>query len=311
MSSVTLCIPAFNAAAYLPTLLSSAFAQNPPFNEILVYDDCSSDNTIAIAESYGARVIRGNVNRGCSYGKNQLASHAKSDWLHFHDADDDLYPNFGKAVNNWIISHGNNYDVLLLSFNYFDASSGKLLATAVHDNDELHADALKYAINHKIVNFGVYKRLAFLNVGGFDLDPDVLYNEDNALHQHLAKSNLKFDALSEVTCINYRYDVSMSASNNLKCQRSNYFVLKKTAAGYGQRYATELSTKFWDCATGLATENDWEFVRNCADEIKKLGVKPTITGSSVTKLLASLDHFFALWLREMMIRVFKPYLRKK
>jgi glycosyltransferase involved in cell wall biosynthesis len=310
MSRLALCIPAYNAAAYLPRLLSSARSQAIPFDEILVYDDCSTDNTAAVAESYGARVIHGDINRGCSYGKNELAKQSTCEWLHFHDADDDLYLNFSESVNTWINNNRSNYDILLLSFDYFDVSSGKLLATTVYNKDELHADALKYVINHKIVNFGVYKRSAFLAAAGFDLDPDVLYNEDNALHQRLAKYGLKFDAIQEVTCVNYRYDVSMSASNVLKCLRSNYYVLKKTAASHGSLYAAELTEKLWDCAARLTAEKDWEFVRKALKEIKQLGFKRPVKENPGFKLMAAINPFFALWAREMMIRTFKPYLRK-
>ena len=41
--------------------------QTKRFDEIWVYDDCSRDNTSEIAERYGARVVRGAVNRGCSW----------------------------------------------------------------------------------------------------------------------------------------------------------------------------------------------------------------------------------------------------
>lgn len=310
MSSLALCIPAYNAAAYLPGLLSSAKSQAIPFDEILVYDDCSTDDTATVAESFGARVIRGDVNRGCSFGKNELAKQSTCEWLHFHDADDDLYPNFGENVNTWISDSGSNYDILLLSFDYIDIASGKLLATTIYNQDELHADALKYVIEHKIVNFGVYKRDAFLAAGGFDLDPDVLYNEDNALHQHLAKLGLKFDVLQEITCVNYRYDVSMSASNVLKCLHSNYYVLKKTAATHGELYAAELTEKLWDCSARLAAEKDWDFVREALKEIKQLGFKRPVKESTSFKLLVAINPFFALWAREMMIRTFKPYLRQ-
>lgn len=310
MSRLALCIPAYNASAHLPRLLSSAQSQAIPFDEILVYDDCSTDDTAAVAQSFGVRVIRGDVNRGCSYGKNELAIQSICEWLHFHDTDDDLYPNFSESVNTWINKSGSSYDILLLSFNYFDASSGKLFSTTVYDKAGLHTDALKYVISNKIVNFGVYKRAAFLAAGGFDLDPDVLYNEDNAFHQRLARHSLRFDALTDVTCINYSYDVSMSASNVLKCLHANYHVLKKTTTSHGAKYAAELAESFWHCAVRLAAEKDWEFVKKALTEIKRLGFKPYAKESLGFKVIASVNPFLALWGREMMIRTFKPYLRK-
>jgi glycosyltransferase involved in cell wall biosynthesis len=51
--------------------------QQIPFDEILVYNDCSTDDTAVIAREYGATVITGDVNIGCSAGKNSLAIVAK------------------------------------------------------------------------------------------------------------------------------------------------------------------------------------------------------------------------------------------
>ncbi|HWZ35899.1 MAG TPA: glycosyltransferase family A protein, partial [Mucilaginibacter sp.] len=202
MNTLALCIPAYNAARFLPRLLSSAVNQTIPFDEILVYDDRSSDNTAAVAESYGAMVIRGDVNRGCSFGKNALAGLVKSDWIHFHDADDDLLPDFTTKVHNWLSANQDHYDILVLNFNYVDVYSGEILGAANHDRKALREDPIRYAINNKIVNFGVYKRPEFLEAGGFNTDEKVLYNEDNALHQRMAKAGLKFDYLPDITCIN-------------------------------------------------------------------------------------------------------------
>src|SRR5436190_15007337 len=91
-TTLALCIPAYNASAFLPRLLKSANAQTVPFDEILVYDDCSTDNTGEVARNLGAHVIRGDHNIGCSAGKNRLLQLTRSDWVHFHDADDYLKP---------------------------------------------------------------------------------------------------------------------------------------------------------------------------------------------------------------------------
>ena len=72
--TLALCIPAYNAAWCLPNLLDGVQRQSRPFDEILVYDDCSSDETAAVAERFGARVIRGGTNVGCSTAKNRMAA---------------------------------------------------------------------------------------------------------------------------------------------------------------------------------------------------------------------------------------------
>src|SRR5436190_21207 len=95
VSRLALCIPARNAAAHLPRLFESVRLQAIPFNEVLVFDDASVDQTAAVAEELGASVVRSEVNVGPSAGKNLLAQRATSEWLHFHDADDKLAPEFG------------------------------------------------------------------------------------------------------------------------------------------------------------------------------------------------------------------------
>src|SRR5690242_6343139 len=99
---LALLIPAYNAAQYLPRLLDSAARQTQSFDEIWVYDDCSTDNTAVVAERHGARVVRGDSNRGCSHGKNRLATETKCEWIHFHDADDELLPNFVVRARTWM-----------------------------------------------------------------------------------------------------------------------------------------------------------------------------------------------------------------
>jgi len=310
MATLALCIPAFNAENYLPRLLGSAARQRIPFDEIWVYNDCSQDDTAVVAAGFGANVVNGDINRGCSYGKNQLARMTRCDWIHFHDADDDLTPDFTERVHDWIGTCSKEYQVLLLNFNYIDFKTGTLLGTAGHNAEEMHSDALRYAITHKIVNFGVYERSAFLNAGGFDLDENVLYNEDNAFHQRLAKNGLQFDYLPEVTCVNYRYSASMSVSNELKCARANFHVLEKTVKTHGEVYPAELSMQLWNCATLLGSAQDWAYVQRALSLIRRLNDPALPGGNRLFRLTAAVSPFFAIWFREKMIRLFKSHLRR-
>lgn len=309
MSTIAICIPAYNAVSYLPRILGSVNSQLIPFDEILVYDDCSTDETALVAEQLGARVIRGAVNKGCSTGKNTLAGYCTSEWIHFHDVDDDLSPNFTTLAHEWIRTKGSRFDVLLLNFEYRNFNTGELMGRGDYDVEELHADPLKYTINRKIVNFGLYNRQAFLKAGGFDLDPRVLYNEDNAFHQNLAKHGLRFDYLAEVTCINYYYEQSMSKSNQHACAISNYWVLRKTADEYGAVYPRELGEQVWRCIGALQIHKDWDYISKCIRLLKELDSPLPLHGHKLFKVLASVDPMMAVKLREYMIRIVKPELR--
>jgi len=92
MSRIDLLVPCYNAAPYLKRLMDSVRAQTVPFANIICYDDGSSDDTSRAAQDLGLEIIRGEINRGPAFARNSLIERARSDWVHFHDADDLLIP---------------------------------------------------------------------------------------------------------------------------------------------------------------------------------------------------------------------------
>jgi glycosyltransferase involved in cell wall biosynthesis len=52
---ISVFIPNYNHAAYLPAALESVCAQDPPPFEVFVFDDCSTDNSCDIVESFRRR----------------------------------------------------------------------------------------------------------------------------------------------------------------------------------------------------------------------------------------------------------------
>lgn len=307
--TLALCIPAYNAAGYLPRLLSSAQAQAIPFDEILVYDDCSADNTAEVARQFGAKVIRGEVNAGCSSGKNKLASITQCDWIHFHDADDDLLPNFTMVAHSWM-KKNDAPDIILLHYEYRDFHSNELLGAPSYNRDELTSDPIRCAIRDKMVNFALIKKESFQRVGGFDLDPKVLYNEDRAFYLSAAINGLSFDYEPALTCINYRYQKSMSASNQMKCFQASFEVFKKAAGKVGSQYPTELAQQLWKNAAVSASVLDWETADKSVKIALQLHGKSAIGESRTFSMASRISPFLALRLREYAIRIFKPRLRK-
>lgn len=55
--NISIIIPTYNASKYLPDLLKKISAQTVQYDEIIVIDSSSTDNTIDIAKSYGAEII--------------------------------------------------------------------------------------------------------------------------------------------------------------------------------------------------------------------------------------------------------------
>lgn len=307
--TLSLLVPAYNAAWCLPRLLRSAQAQTMPFDQIWVYDDCSTDDTKAVAEEYGARVLRGEVNQGCSAGKNALARHVDTDWVHFHDADDELLPNFVSLARRWI--ERGDKDVVLFPYEWRDNTTNELLALNRFDHESLVADARRYAIKTQINPFcGLYRRQRMLDAGAYDVDPLVLYNEDVAFHIRMAFAGLSFGADTEVSIVNYRVGGSMSAANQAKCAVSHYHVMRKALTlPKAQEYHPEIGANLWRIAGILAAHQQWPTARLASELARQLCPPPAHAGKLWFRILARCAPYQTVQLREFLIRKLKPKLR--
>jgi glycosyltransferase involved in cell wall biosynthesis len=93
LPSVSVVIPAYNAAGFLPRALASAAAQSLQPLEILVVDDGSSDATARIARGFGEPVrLIGQEHRGAAAARNNGIRAARGEVIAFLDADDEWLP---------------------------------------------------------------------------------------------------------------------------------------------------------------------------------------------------------------------------
>jgi glycosyltransferase involved in cell wall biosynthesis len=89
MASVSVIIPAYNAARFLGETLTSVLSQTVPPLEVLVIDDGSTDSTPDVARAFGPRVtLIQQANTGESVARNRAIAAASGEWIAFCDADD-------------------------------------------------------------------------------------------------------------------------------------------------------------------------------------------------------------------------------
>lgn len=86
-ASVSIIIPARNAAATLEASLRAALACRHPDFEVVVVDDASVDATAALAGRYPCRLVRLARRHGAAGARNIGARHARGEVLFFTDAD--------------------------------------------------------------------------------------------------------------------------------------------------------------------------------------------------------------------------------
>jgi glycosyltransferase involved in cell wall biosynthesis len=90
---VTVMIGAYNAGRYLAEAIDSVLAQTHPVAQLVVVDDGSTDDTGAVAESYGPPVLAiRQENGGMAASRNRAIQEATGDFFAFLDADDRFRP---------------------------------------------------------------------------------------------------------------------------------------------------------------------------------------------------------------------------
>jgi glycosyltransferase involved in cell wall biosynthesis len=120
---------AFNREQYIAEAIESVLAQGYTNFELIISDDCSTDNTFSIIQSYAERDERIKVHRwekniGQFPNRNKAASLASGHLLVFADSDDSLKPDALHYLSNvyqehpdadfWLVYYGKAEDPLFL-----------------------------------------------------------------------------------------------------------------------------------------------------------------------------------------------------
>ncbi len=99
-------IPLYNKENYITETLEHVFAQTFADFEVIVVNDVSNDNSVAMARKFDdprLRIIDHNVNSGLSPSRNTGIQHANANFIAFLDADDLWQPRFLEIIYNLTI----------------------------------------------------------------------------------------------------------------------------------------------------------------------------------------------------------------
>jgi glycosyltransferase involved in cell wall biosynthesis len=89
MSQVSVIIPNYNREVLIAATINNLLAQTQPPQEIIVVDDGSTDGSIAVIRSFGARIkLIQQANQGPGAARNAGLALATGDYIQFQDSDD-------------------------------------------------------------------------------------------------------------------------------------------------------------------------------------------------------------------------------
>ena len=100
-------IPLYNKEHYIETTIRSVLSQTFTDYEVLVVDDGSRDNSLALARQFESERVRiiPQENQGVSVARNTGILNARGEYICFLDADDEWLPDYLATIDDLTVKH--------------------------------------------------------------------------------------------------------------------------------------------------------------------------------------------------------------
>jgi len=200
MTLVSICIPTYNSSLYISECLDSVVKQSFNDFEIIVSDNCSSDNTIELVDKKNIKNLKLIINKenmGMAKNFNLACNAASGKYIKLLPSDDIISQNSLERSLEYI---QNNDDISLISSSkkIINESSETIIKKMSYFNEGVHEGR---DVIWKILNSGrnplgeptvtLFKKEDFINVGGFNEKYDFTIDIDLWIRL-LEKGNLYF-----------------------------------------------------------------------------------------------------------------------
>lgn len=202
---VSVIVPCYNQARYLPDALGSALSQTYIHWECIIVNDGSTDNTGEVAREWLAtddrfKYIR-KENGGLSSARNAGLKAAVGEYIQLLDADDVLEKNKLSHQITYLNNSDQKIDIVVSGYRYFQDSDksrellifgpNNLLPEVVINKDDKRDLVKLFATrNPMVVSAPLYHRSVFQKIG--DFDENLGANEDWDFHFRCATEGIVF-----------------------------------------------------------------------------------------------------------------------
>lgn len=137
---VSIGIPVYNVEPYIKRCLLSALNQTYHNLEILVVDDCGTDNSMQIVSEikqshpngHEIRIIKHLINKGVGEARNTIMRECKGKYVYFIDSDDYVEPNAIELL--CFQAETNETDVVIASHRNVSITNGEVFSTYLYQS---------------------------------------------------------------------------------------------------------------------------------------------------------------------------------
>lgn len=133
-ATITVIVPCYNVEKYVRKCLDSILNQTYKNLEIIVIDDCSTDNTRDILDEYASKpnikYLKNEKNRGLAYTRNFGTKMASGAFIGFIDSDDFIGENYYQELYDSIVKEGSDIAIADVNIVYENNSVSNQLSKA-------------------------------------------------------------------------------------------------------------------------------------------------------------------------------------
>lgn len=163
-TTVSIIIPAYNQAQWLPDAVNSALNQTVHC-EVIVVNDGSTDNTSEVAKMFDVKLIE-KENGGLSSARNSGIKQSTGEWILTLDADDKISPEFVEKC----LKYKDEYDIIGTGQEEFGDSNNKSL----FKTNPTFKDFIQ---NNQINCCSLFRKEIWNTIGGYDENMRIGYED--------------------------------------------------------------------------------------------------------------------------------------
>lgn len=246
---VTIIIPCFNQAAYLPKAITSLQDQTLADWECIIVDDGSTDDSARIAKEAAQTDPRFHLiqkpNGGSASARNMGLRQARGEFIQFLDADD--YMDKDKLKKQSVLMQAQEADMSYTAFRhtYSDGTESKTLYVRLNAVTVL----TRWGLGGSIPPHAFLYRASFLQNNHFKFDERCRYREDWYWSIQCFNAHPKTVILPDFCGAYYAHNESSKTSSYIKMQSGNFaFMAHMTPLLHGKNkflWIYRISEELW------------------------------------------------------------------
>ena len=218
---VSIITPVYNSEKYIADTASSVFSQTYSNWEWLIVDDCSSDQSLKIIESFDdprVSIIKNSQNQGVVASRNKAIAAAQGRYLAFLDSDDMWFET--KLEKQVLFMQENNYSFTFHS--YYKVSEKGELGELVQARSEVNYNDM---LNSNFIGC-LTSMYDASQLGKFNMIPGYKAREDYICWLNILKKVGKAYAISEPLA-KYRVISNSLSSKKIEMLKEQYRVYRE------------------------------------------------------------------------------------